>query len=80
MLSRLEVIDGAIAVDVSGEADRISIGPPRPGAPFRLDRDLTPSVLSYLLGQHELKVLWGIALAMLGALWKARLWAVKWRK
>jgi len=48
-LSRLEVIDRAIAVDVSGEADRISIGPPRPGGPLRLDRDLTPSVLSYLL-------------------------------
>jgi hypothetical protein len=80
MLSRLEVIDRAIVVDVSGEADRISVGPPRPGTPFRLDRDLTPSVLSYLFGQHELKLLWGIALAVLAALWKARQWALKWGK
>jgi hypothetical protein len=80
ILSRLEVIDGAVAVDISGEADRISIGPPRPGVPFRLDRDLTPSILAYLLCQHELKILWGIVLAMLGALWKARQWALKWRK
>jgi hypothetical protein len=78
MLSRLDVIDRAITVDVSGEADRISVGPPRPGVPFRLDRDLTPSVLSYLFGQHELKLLWGISLAVLGALWKARQWALKW--
>jgi hypothetical protein len=80
MLSRLEVIDRAITVDVSGEADRISVGPPRPGAPFRLDRDLTPSVLSYLFGQHELQLLWSISLAVLGALWSARQWALKWRK
>jgi len=80
MLSRLEAVDGALAVDVSGEADRISIGPPRPGTPFRLDRNLTPSVLSYLLGQHELKLLWAIAVAVLGALWKARQWALNWRK
>jgi hypothetical protein len=80
MLSRLEVIDRAITVDVSGEARRISIGPPRPGVPFRLDRELTPSVLSYLLGQHELKLLWGVVLAVLGALWKARQWALKWGK
>jgi hypothetical protein len=80
MLSRLEVIDRAITVDVSGEAKRISVGPPRPGIPFRLDRDLTPSVLSYLFGQHELKLLWGISLAALGALWKARQWALGWRK
>jgi hypothetical protein len=77
MLSRLEVIDKAIAVDISGEADRISVGPPRPGSPFRLDRDLTPSILSYLFGQHELKLAWGMALAVLGALWKARQWALK---
>lgn len=76
-LSRLEVVDRAIAVEVSGEADRISIGPPRPGLPFRLDRDLTPSVLSYLVGQHELKLLWGVALAVLGALWRARQWALR---
>ena len=80
MLSRLEIIDKAVAVDVSGEANRISVGPPRPGSPFSLDRDLTPSVLSYLLNQHELKVLWGIALTLLGALWKARQWALKWAK
>jgi hypothetical protein len=80
MLSRLEVIDRAITVDVSGEADRISVGPPRPGGPFRLDRDLTPSVLSYLFGQHELQLLWSISLAVLGALWSARQWALKWRK
>jgi hypothetical protein len=77
-LSRLEVLDKAIAVDIAGEARRISIGPPRPGLPFRLDRDLTPSVLSYLVGQHELKLAWGVALAVLGALWKARQWALKW--
>jgi hypothetical protein len=76
MLSRLEVVDGAIAVDVSGEANRIGVGPLRPGAPFRLDRDLTPSVLSYLFGQHELKLLWIVAVAVLGALWRARLWAL----
>jgi TIR domain len=80
MLSRLEVIDGALAVDLSGEADRISTGTPRPGLPFRLDRDLTPSILSYLLGSHELKLLWGIVVAVLGALWKARQWALKWGK
>ena len=59
-LSRLEITDKSIAVDISGEADRISAGPPRTGVPFRLDRDLTPSVLSYLVGQHELKLLWGL--------------------
>lgn len=79
-LSRLEVADGAIAVDISGEANRISIGPPRPGLPLRLDRDLTPSILAYLVGQHELKLLWGIALAVLGSLWRARQWALKWGK
>jgi hypothetical protein len=79
-LSRLEFVDKAIAVDISGTADRISAGPLRPGAPLRLDRDLTPSVLSYLVGQHELKLTWGIALAVLGALWKARQWALKWGK
>jgi len=79
-LSRLEVIDRVIAVDVSGEANRISIGPPRPGSPLHLDRDVTPSVLSYLVGQHELKLLWGVALALLGMLWKARLWALKYGK
>jgi len=77
-LSRIEVADGAVAVDISGEADRISVGPPRPGLPLRLDRDLTPSILSYLVGQHELKLLWGLGLAVLGALWKARQWALKW--
>jgi hypothetical protein len=80
VLSRLEIIDKAVAVNVSGEADRISIGPPRPGFPLRLDRDVTPSVLSYLLGQHELKLLWGIALTVLATLWKARQWALKWGK
>jgi hypothetical protein len=80
MLSRLEIIGNQISVDVSGEANRISVGPPRPGTPFRLDRDLTPSVLSYLVGQHELKLLWGIALVILGALWKGRQWALKWGK
>jgi hypothetical protein len=80
MLSRLELADGVLAVDMSGEADRISVGPPRPGIPFRLDRNLTPSVLSYLLGQHELKLLWGVALTVLGALWRAREWAPSWRK
>jgi hypothetical protein len=80
ILSRLDVVDRAIAVEVSGEADRISIGPPRPGVPFRLDRDLTPSVLSYLVGQHELKLVWGLALAILGALWKARQWALELRR
>ena len=80
MLSRLEVTDGAVAVDVTGVANRISVGPPRPGSPFRLDRDLTPSLLAYLVGQHELKMLWGIAAAVLGAMWKARQWALKWGK
>ncbi len=77
---RLEVVDEAIEVDLLGVADRISVGPPRPGLPLRLDRDLTPSVLSYLFAQHWLKVLWAIALAVLGALWKARQWALKWQK
>jgi hypothetical protein len=80
ILSRLEIVDHAIAAEVSGEANRISVGPPRPGVPFRLDRDLTPSVLSYLVGQHELKLVWGLALAIIGALWKARQWALEWRK
>lgn len=75
-LSRLEMANGAVAVEISGEADRISVGPPRPGLPLRLDRDITPSVLSYLVGQHELKLLWGVGLAVLGALWKARQWAL----
>jgi hypothetical protein len=79
-LSRLEITDKSIAVDISGEADRISAGPPRTGVPFRLDRDLTPSVLSYLVGQHELKLLWGLAVVVLGALWKARQWALEWEK
>jgi hypothetical protein len=78
VLSRLEIIDKAIAVDVEGDAKQISVGPPRPGIPFSLDRNLTPSVLSYLFGQHELKLLWGIAVAVLGGLWKARQWALKW--
>jgi hypothetical protein len=78
-LSRLEVIDKAVSVDISGEADRISVGPLRPGTPFRLDRDVTPSVLSYILGQHELKLVWGIAVVVLGALWRARQWALNWR-
>ena len=77
-LSRLEIADGAVTVDISGEAKRISVGPPRPGLPLRLDRDLTPSVLSYLIGQHELKLLWALGLAVLGSLWKARQWALKW--
>jgi hypothetical protein len=77
-LARLDIVDKTIAVDVSGEAERISVGPPRPGLPFRLDRDLTPSVLSYLIGQHELKLLWGVTLAVLAALWNARQWALKW--
>ena len=80
MLSRLEVAHSTVAVYLSGEAERISAGPPRPGNPFRLDRDLTPSTLSYLVGQHELKLLWGIAVAVLGALWKAHQWALKWDK
>lgn len=79
-VSRLETTARGVAIDLSGEASRISVGPPRPGAAFRLDRDLTPSVLSYLIGQHELKLLWGVALAMLAALWRARQWALKWRK
>lgn len=41
------------------------------------DRDLTPSVLGYLVGQHELKLLWGAAAAVILALWKARQWAMK---
>jgi hypothetical protein len=76
-MSKLELIDRAVSVDVSGEADRISVGPARPGDSLRLDRDLTPSVLSYLLGQHELKLLWGAVLALLGGFWKARQWALK---
>jgi hypothetical protein len=76
-LSRLAVTDAGVSVDISGEATRISVGPPRPGIPLRLDRDLTPSVLSYLLSQHELKLLWGVTLAIMGALWKARQWALK---
>jgi hypothetical protein len=79
-LSRMEVANDAVAVDISGVADRISVGPPRPGLPLRLDRDLTPSVLSYLVGQHELKLFWGLGLAILGALWKARQWGLKWNK
>jgi hypothetical protein len=79
-LSRLNVADGAIAVDIIGEANRISIGPPRLDAPLHLDRDLTPSVLSYLVGQHELKLLWGAAVTVLGSLWTARQWALRWSK
>jgi hypothetical protein len=80
MLSRLEVVDKAVAVDVSGEANRISVGPPRLGTLLRLDRDLTPSVLSYLLGQHQLKIFWSIAVGIIVGLWKARQWALKWVK
>jgi hypothetical protein len=79
MLSRLEVAENIIAVDLSGEAEEISVGPPRPGSPFRLDRDLRPSLLSYLVSQHELKLLWGITVAVLAALWKARQWALTWK-
>jgi hypothetical protein len=39
------------------------------------DRDLTPSVFDYLVGQHELKLLWAAAAVVLGALWRARQWA-----
>jgi hypothetical protein len=77
-LSRMEAADGGVAVDISGVADQVSVGPARPGLPLRLDRDLTPSVLSYLVGQHQLKLLWGLGLAVLGALWKVRQWALKW--
>jgi hypothetical protein len=80
MLSRLELIDKGIVVDILGVADRISVGPPRPDTPFRLDRDLTPSVLSYVVGQHELKLAWGTVVAILGALWKARQWALSKQK
>ncbi|HMD98980.1 MAG TPA: hypothetical protein VKM93_16820 [Terriglobia bacterium] len=75
---RLEFGADGVAINASGHALSIGIGPPRPGSPPLPDRDVTPSVLAYLLGQHELKLAWGAALAVLAALWKARQWAFKW--
>jgi hypothetical protein len=79
-LVRLEKTNQGLTVDLSGKVERMSVGPPRTGTPFRLDRDVTPSILSYLMGQHELKLLWAAALALLGGFWKARQWALKWEK
>jgi hypothetical protein len=75
---RLEFAADGIAINLSGHARSIGIGPPRPGSPPLPDRDVTPSVLAYLLGQHQLKLAWGAALAVLSALWKARQWALNW--
>ena len=78
--ARLEFGADGVAINASGHALSIGIGPPRPGSPPVPDRDITPSVLAYLLGQHELKLAWGAALAVWTALWKARQWALKWGK
>jgi hypothetical protein len=79
-VARLDMTADGVAVDASGHARSIGLGPPRAGLPPRPDRDLTPSVLGYLMGQHELKLLWGVAITALAALWKARQWGLKWRK
>ena len=70
----LETTPDGLLVDVSGEGRSIGVGSPR-GEGWRPDRDLTPSVFAYLAGQHELKLLWGVAVVVLGALWRARQWA-----
>jgi hypothetical protein len=72
----LDATPDGILVDVSGEAGQVGLGPPR-GEGWRPDRDLTPSVFAYLAGQHELKLIWGVAVVVLGALWRARQWARK---
>ncbi|WP_413989787.1 hypothetical protein ACMDCR_28180 [Labrys okinawensis] len=76
-VARIEITDKGVALDVSGLARRIGLGPPRPDRTPQADRDLTPSVLEYLVGQHRLKLAWGAAIALLAALWKARQWAMK---
>jgi hypothetical protein len=75
--ARIEITGEGVALEASGLARRIGLGPPRPGGPPTPDRDLTPSILEYLLGQHSLKIAWGAAIALLAALWKARQWALK---
>jgi hypothetical protein len=72
----LETTSDGLLVDLSGEARSIGVGSPR-GEGWRPDRDLTPSGFAYLAGQHELKLLWGAAVVILGALWRARQWARK---
>ncbi len=74
----LNTAPDGLMVDISGEARSVGVGPAR-GDGRRPDRDLTPSVLGYVAKQYELKLLWGTAVVILAALWRAREWARKQR-
>ena len=66
---RVENRDGdedTIAVDLEGTVERVAIGPPG------RERDVTPSVLSYLYHNQRLAFLFAAASFVWGALWSLR--------
>jgi hypothetical protein len=79
-IHRIAIADDKIAVELSGRARGLSLGPQaatESGTAPGGDRDVTPTVLEYLLGREDLKQLWAGAVAIVLALWKARQWALK---
>lgn len=78
-IEHMSVKKDALNVEASGVARRISTGPPDlnslSGPSPHGERDVTPSIFTYLVGRHDLKLLWGFAIAALGLLWQARRWA-----
>jgi hypothetical protein len=68
-LARARLEHGRLLVEVVGRAERIAIGP-RDGL-----TELTPSLLAYLLGQENAKLMWSAAAALLVLFWKAHGWA-----
>jgi len=77
-LYRMAFTADGVVVEATGQARAMSIGPQvGEGQEARGDRNLTPTVFGYLLGRHDLKLLWGGAVGLLMALWKARQWALK---
>ncbi len=77
-INRMALTNEGIAVDMVGTANAISLGPQTgSGDGARGQRELTPTILAYVLGRHDLKLLWATGLGILVSLWKARQWALK---
>jgi hypothetical protein len=60
---------GKLDLEFSGVARNLTVG----GGP--LEEDLTPTVFEYIMGQEQLKLLWGVFVAVFAALWGIRRWA-----
>lgn len=67
-VARLESVDDGYRLSFTGEADRVSLGPPG------FAEDLTPSILNYLFHQESIKMMWLSALAGLAAFAKVGSW------